>query len=50
MLEIALLLAPWPGLMLQSRNELYSVSERVYSIRKKHLCEGSFSPASSILT
>ena len=26
------------------------MSERVHSIRKKHLCEGSFLPASSILT
>jgi len=50
MLEIALPLEGWDALGLRDRTRVASVPRRVHSIREKHLCEGSFSPASSILT
>lgn len=50
MLEIALPLVGWPELGLLSKSDTRSVRKRVDSIRKKHLCEGSYSPTSSILT
>jgi hypothetical protein len=48
MLEVAVPVEAWP--MLKSRDEIQSVPERIEEIRKKHLCEGSFSPTSSILS
>lgn len=50
MLEYALPLVEWPELWLNNRRHVGPVAERVQSVRKKHLCEGSFSPTSSILT
>ena len=50
MLEIALPLQAWEELKLHDRTRVGSVARRVHTIREKHLCEGSFSPASSILT
>ena len=54
MLEIAILEKGWPELGLQSRKEIGAVAgavaERIHHLRRDHLCEGSFSPASSILS
>ncbi|PQE31531.1 recq family helicase protein [Rutstroemia sp. NJR-2017a WRK4] len=49
-LEIAAPLRPWPALRLASKDEVASVSDRIHAIRRQHLCEGSFSPTSSILS
>lgn len=53
-LEIAISEQGWPQLELPSRKETGAVAgavaERIHWIRKQHLCEGSFSPASSILS
>ena len=49
-LEITAPLEAWPELGLQSRKEIPSVRERVQHMRDRHLCEGSYSPASSILS
>ena len=48
MLEVAVPAEAWP--MLKSRDEIPSVPERIEEMRRKHLCEGSFSPTSSILS
>lgn len=48
LLEVAVPVESWP--MLKSRDEISSVPERIMTIRTKHLCEGSFSPTSSILS
>ena len=50
LLEIALPLQAWPELGLRDRTKVGSVAGRVDRIRHKHLCEGSLSPASTILT
>ncbi|KAH8798674.1 hypothetical protein F5884DRAFT_742883, partial [Xylogone sp. PMI_703] len=50
MLEVAVPLVGWPELRLEARHELRSVPERIQEIRRRHLCEGSFSPISSILS
>ncbi|KAH8797257.1 hypothetical protein F5884DRAFT_647977, partial [Xylogone sp. PMI_703] len=50
MLEVAVPLVGWPALGLQARHELRSVPQRIQEIRRHHLCEGSYSPISSILS
>ena len=50
LLEIAVPLDPWPELELKSKNEIDSLRTRIHQIRTDHLCEGSFSPTSSILS
>jgi hypothetical protein len=50
MLEVALPLEAWPSLGLKSKAQVNSVRKRIYKLRKKHLCEGSFSPTASILS
>ncbi|OAF55127.1 hypothetical protein VC83_08395 [Pseudogymnoascus destructans] len=50
MLEIAVPLEPWPELRLQSKEDIESIPERIHKLRRTHLCEGSFSPTSSILS
>lgn len=50
MLEIAVPSEPWPELRLESKDDVESVSARIHELRRLHLCEGSFSPTSSILT
>jgi hypothetical protein len=54
MLEVAVSEQGWPKLGLESRREIGAVAgavaERIHELRKSHLCEGSFSPASSILS
>ena len=50
MLEITLPLEDWPEIGLQSRSKIEGVVEYMQSMRRKYLCEGSFSPASSILS
>jgi superfamily II DNA helicase RecQ len=54
MLEVAVSEKGWPELGLQSRKEIGAVAgavaERIHQLRRAHLCEGSFSPASSILS
>lgn len=54
MLEVAISEQGWPELGLQSRKEIGAIAgavrERVYELRQGHLYEGSFSPASSILS
>lgn len=50
MLEVALPLEPWPKLELKSKTEVESVPKRIHDLRRKHLCEGSFSPTASILS
>lgn len=49
-LEVAVPSAPWPELKLDSKADVESVPERIHELRQLHLCEGSFSPTSSILT
>jgi len=54
MLEVAVSEKGWPELGLQSRKEIGAVAGavagRIHELRRGHLCEGSFSPASSILS
>ncbi|ELR08160.1 hypothetical protein GMDG_08610 [Pseudogymnoascus destructans 20631-21] len=50
MLEVAVPCEAWPELRLKSKAEVDSVADRIHELRRKHLCEGSFSPTSSILT
>lgn len=50
MLEIAVPLAPWPKLGLKAKQDIESIPDRVHELRSRHLCEGSYSPTSSILT
>jgi hypothetical protein len=50
LLEIAVPQTAWPELGLQSKAEIQSISQRVHQLRKQHLCEGSYSPVSSILS
>jgi hypothetical protein len=50
LLEVALPLKAWPKLGLQDQTQVGPVAVRVERICKRHLCEGSFSLASSILT
>ena len=50
LLEIAVPSTSWPRLGLQSKAEIHSIPVRIHTIRTEHLCEGSFSPVSSILT
>ena len=53
-LEMAVSEQGWPEIGLESRKEIGAVAgavaERIHEVRKRHLCEGSFSPASSILS
>jgi superfamily II DNA helicase RecQ len=54
MLEVAVSEQGWPELGLESRKEIGAVAgavaEHIHQLRREHLCEGSFSPASSILS
>ena len=50
MLEVAVPCEPWPELKLDSKADVDSVPDRIHELRQLHLCEGSFSPTSSILT
>ncbi|KAK6591301.1 hypothetical protein H4I96_12452 [Botrytis cinerea] len=50
MLEVAVPCEPWPELQLHSKADVDSVRDRIHQLRALHLCEGSFSPTSSILT
>jgi superfamily II DNA helicase RecQ len=54
MLEVAIPETGWRELGLKSRKELGgvagAVADHIHEVRKSHLCEGSFSPASSILS
>ena len=54
MLEVAVSEKGWPELGLQSQKEIEAVAEavtdRIHQLQRGHLCEGSFSPASSILS
>ena len=50
MLEVAVPSQAWPTLGLESKAEVESVPDRIHELRKKHLCEGSFSPTASILS
>ncbi len=54
MLEIAVSETGWPELGIKSRQETGAVAgavaERIHRFRKQFLCEGSFTPASEILS
>lgn len=54
MLEVAVSESGWPALGLQSRTAIGAVAGavavRIHKLRREYLCEGSFSPASSILS
>ena len=50
MLEVAVPLEAWPALRLESKAQVESVRERIHELRRRHLCEGSFSPTASILS
>jgi hypothetical protein len=50
MLEVAVPSNAWPELGLESKADVESVPDRIHELRKKHLCEGSFSPTASILS
>jgi superfamily II DNA helicase RecQ len=53
-LEVGVSEQGWPALGIKSRKEIGTeegaVAERIHVLRKRYLCEGSFSPASSILS
>lgn len=50
MLEVAVPSEPWPELRLDGKSNVVSVPDRIHTLRQSHLCEGSFSPTSSILS
>jgi hypothetical protein len=50
MLEVAVPLEPWRPLRLESKDEVECVRERIHELRRRHLCEGSFSATASILS
>src|SRR5271168_2772141 len=50
MLEVAVPSKAWPKLGLKSKAQVESVHKRIHELRKRHLCEGSFSPTASILS
>lgn len=50
MLEITVPAVAWPELGLECKEAIASVPDRVRTMRAKHLCEGSWSPTSSILS
>lgn len=50
MLEMALLLKGWRGLGIPSREEVTSFKARVDKVRQRHLCVGTSSPISAILS
>lgn len=54
MLELAVSEQGWPEIGLASRKEIgavaKAVAKRIHELRKRHLCKGSFSSASSILS
>lgn len=50
MLEIAVPAREWPEIGLKPKEAIASVPDRVRTMRQQHLCEGSWSPASSILS
>jgi hypothetical protein len=50
MLEIAVPLVPWGAIGLKSKAKIPSIPDRIHALRSKHLCEGSYSPAASILS
>lgn len=50
MLEVAVPSVAWPKLKLQSKASIASIPHRIHKLREQHLCEGSFSPTSSILS
>lgn len=49
MLEYALPAKPWPTLGLQRPNSSASVTRAITKIRSSHLCEGTYSPTSTLL-
>ena len=49
MLEVAVPIEGWRELQLANKDEIDSIPDRIHQIRQQHLCEGSFSPTSSIL-
>ena len=49
MLEVAIPCEPWPELKLDSKANVDSMPDRIHELQQLHLCEGSFSPMSSIL-
>ena len=54
MLEVTVSKQGWPELGLPSRKEIGAVAgavaERIHESRRNYLCEGLFSPVSSILS
>lgn len=50
MLEVAVSIEGWPELDIPAKENIPSVAERIHDIRRRHLCEASFSPTSSILS
>lgn len=50
MLEVATSQKGWPRLGLESREDMEDVPQHLHKLRRQHLCEGSFSPAASILS
>jgi hypothetical protein len=50
MLEVAVPLEAWPTLRLEAKANIEDVPKRMHELRRKHLCEGSFSPTASILS
>jgi hypothetical protein len=50
MLEVAVPLEAWPALRLEAKEDIEDVPKRIHELRRRHLCEGSFSPTASILS
>lgn len=53
-LEMAISEQNWPEIDLKNRKEIGAVvgavAKRIYELRKRYLCEGSFLPISNILS
>jgi len=50
MLEVAVPVEAWPNINLTPRDDINSVRDHIHQLRRDYLCEGSFSPTSSILS
>jgi hypothetical protein len=50
MLELTLPKDPWPEMGLVSKRNINNIPEVIQHVRRKHLCEGSYSPTATILS
>jgi hypothetical protein len=50
MLELTLPKNAWPEMVLKSKHDIRNVPELIQEVRRKHLCEGSYSPTATVLS